>query len=98
MTLHWLNPLMLAGLAAAALPVIIHLLRRHRAARVPFPTLRFLTDSRAAAVKLRSLSDPWLLVVRVLTIAAAALAAAQPDLVTPWQRAREDRLLARAIV
>ena len=98
MTLHWLNPLALAGLAAAALPVIIHLLKRHRAARVPFPTLRFLTDSRAAAVKLRSLSDPWLLVVRVLTIAAAVLAAAQPDLVTPWQRAREDRLLARAIV
>lgn len=98
MTLHWLNPLALAGLAAAALPVIIHLLKRHRAARVPFPTLRFLTDSRAAAVKLRSLSDPWLLVLRVVTIAAAVLAAAQPDLVTPWQRAREDRLLARAIV
>jgi hypothetical protein len=58
MTLYWLNPLALAGLAAAALPVIIHLLKRHRATRVPFPTLRFLTDSRAAAVKLRSLSDP----------------------------------------
>jgi len=98
MTLQWLNPLALAGLAAAALPVIIHLLRRHRATRVPFPTLRFLTDSRAAAVKLRSISDPWLLVVRVATIAAAALAAAQPDLVTSWQRARDDRLLTRAIV
>ena len=49
MTLYWLNPLALAGLAAAALPVIIHLLKRHRATRVPFPTLRFMTDSRAAA-------------------------------------------------
>ena len=98
MTLHWLKPLALAGLAAAALPVIIHLLKRHRATRVPFPTLRFLTDSRAAAVKMRSLSDPWLLVLRVATIAAAVLAAAQPDLMTSWQRARVDRLLARAIV
>ena len=98
MTLHWLNPLALAGLAAAMLPVLIHLLKRHRATRVPFPTLRFLTDSRAAAVKVRSLSDPWLLVLRVATIAAAVLAAAQPDLVTSWQRARADRLLARAIV
>jgi hypothetical protein len=98
MTLHWLKPLALAGLAAAALPVIIHLLKRHRATRVPFPTLRFLTDARAAAVKMRSLSDPWLLVLRVATIAAAVLAAAQPDLMTSWQRARVDRLLARAIV
>ena len=98
MTLHWLNPLALAGLAAAALPVIIHLLKRHRATRVPFPTLRFLTDSRAAAVKVRSLSDPMLLVLRVAAIAAAVLAAAQPDVISSWQRAREDRRLARAIV
>ena len=98
MTLYWLNPLALAGLAAAALPVIIHLLKRQRATRVPFPTLRFLTDSRAAAVKLRSLSDPLLLVLRVAAIAAAVLAAAQPDVVTSWQRARDDRRLARAIV
>ena len=98
MTLYWLNPLALAGLAAAALPLIIHLLKRHRATRVPFPTLRFLIDARAAAVKVRSPSDPWLLVLRVAMIAAAVLAAAQPDLVTSWQRARADRLLARAIV
>jgi len=98
MTLYWLNPLALAGLAAAALPVIIHLLKRQRATRVPFPTLRFLTDSPAAAVKPRSLSDPLLLVLRVAAIAAAVLAAAQPDVVTSWQRARDDRRLARAIV
>jgi Aerotolerance regulator N-terminal len=98
MTLHWLNPLALAGLAAAALPVIIHLLKRHRAPRVPFPTLRFLSDSRAAAVRLRSLSDPWLLALRVAAIAAAVLAAAQPDVVTSWQRARADRRISRAIV
>ncbi len=98
MTLSWLNPLALAGLAAAALPVIIHLLKRHRATRVPFPTLRFLTDSRAAAVKIRSLSDPMLLTLRVTAIVAAVLAAAQPDVVTSWQRAREDRRTSRAIV
>ena len=98
MTLHWLNPLALSGLAAAALPVIIHLLKRHRAPRVPFPTLRFLSDSRAAAVKLRSLSDPWLLVLRAAAIAAAVLAAAQPDVVTSWQRARADRRTSRAVV
>ena len=98
MTLSWLNPLALAGLAAAALPVIIHLLKRHRATRVPFPTLRFLTDSRAAAVKIRSLSDPMLLILRGTAIVAAVLAAAQPDVVTSWQRAREDRQPSRAIV
>jgi len=49
-------------------------------------------------VKLRSVSDPLLLVLRVAAIAAAVLAAAQPELVTSWQRARDDRRLARAIV
>lgn len=98
MTLHWINPLALVGLAAAALPIVIHLLRRQRAARVPFPTLRFLTDSRAAAVRLRSLSDPMLLILRVAAIVAAVLAAAQPQLLTAWQRARADARTSRAIV
>jgi hypothetical protein len=98
MILHWLNPLALAGLVITALPVVIHLLKRHRALRVPFPTLRFLTDSRAAAVRVRTLSDPLLLTVRVATIAAAVLAAAQPEIITSWQRRRHDQQIARAIV
>ena len=98
MTLHWINPLALAGLAAAGLPVVIHLLRRQRATRVPFPTLRFLTDSRAAAVRLRSLADPLVLLVRVATLVAAVLAAAQPQVLTSWRRASYDARTSRAVV
>ena len=36
------DPLMLAGLAAAAIPIVLHLLNQMRAPVVPFPTLRFL--------------------------------------------------------
>ena len=98
MTVHWINPAALAALTAAALPVLIHLLRRHRAVRVPFPTLRFLTDSRAAAVRLRSLSDPLLLLLRIAAVLAAVLAAAQPEILTSWRWARYDQRVSRAIV
>jgi hypothetical protein len=98
MTVHWICPAALAALAAAALPVLIHLLRRQRAVRVPFPTLRFLTDSRAAAARLRSISDPLLLVLRMAIVIAAVLAAAQPEILTSWRWASYDQRASRAIV
>jgi len=98
MTLYWINPLALLALAAAAVPVLAHLLRRHRAVRVPFPTLRFLEDSRAAAVRLRSLSDRGLLALRIAILAAAVVAAAQPELLTARQWAGYDARISRAIV
>ena len=36
------DPLMLAGLAAALVPVVLHLLNRMNAPVMAFPTLRFL--------------------------------------------------------
>jgi hypothetical protein len=98
MSLEWINPAALAGLAAAAGPIVVHLLRRRRAARVPFPTIRFLTPSRAAAARFTRPSDPPLLALRVAIVAAAAVAAAQPFLITNWRRAASDRTVHRAIV
>ena len=42
MNLTFLNTIFLAGVAAAAIPVVIHLLQRRRLKRVEFSDLRFL--------------------------------------------------------
>jgi Aerotolerance regulator N-terminal len=98
MSVEWVNPAALAGLAAVAAPVLVHLLRRQRAVRVAFPSLRFLTPSTAAAVRMRSPAEPWLLLIRVAILAAAAMAWAQPIVITDATRQRRERDIARAVV
>jgi len=98
MSLDWLNPPALAGLAVVAGPVLVHLLRRQRARRVPFPTLQFLLPARAAAARLRRPSDLLLLCLRVAIVAAAAIAAAQPVFVTTWRLAAWEQRVARVLV
>jgi hypothetical protein len=97
-TLLWINAAALAGLVAVLGPVLVHLLRRQRARRVPFPTVQFLVSTRAAAARLRTPSDLPLLALRVAIVAAAAIAAAQPFLATGWRRADWERRVARALV
>ena len=65
----WLNPAALIGLTLVTGPVIVHLLRRRRSRRVPFPSLRFLQPSHAAAVRLHTPAD-WPLLVSISTQAA----------------------------
>ena len=98
MSLDWLNPAALAGLALIAGPVLVHLLRRQRAPRVTFPTLQFLVPTRAAAARLRRPSDLLLLCLRAAIVSAAAIAAAQPVFVTTWRRAAWEQRLARVLV
>ena len=71
----WLNPAAFAGLALLAGPVLVHLLLRHRAERVLFPSLRFVRPSRTAAVRLRLPSDLALLLLRMAIVAVAVAAA-----------------------
>ena len=94
----WLNPAALAGLALLAGPVLVHLLLRHRAERVLFPSLRFVRASRTAAVRLRPPSDLLLLVLRLATVGLAVLALARPLLLAPARVARWNARLARAVV
>ncbi len=74
----WLAPAALAGLAAVLLPLAIHLLRRRTAAHIVLPTTRFLVPRTSSTVRLRRISDPILLLVRMAILASAALALAQP--------------------
>lgn len=94
----WHVPAALGALGLMALPIVVHLLRTHRAQRIPFPTLRFVAPSRTSAVKLRPPSDLPLLLVRIAIIAAAALAMAQPVLVTDARVNVWNNRLARAVI
>jgi hypothetical protein len=78
MPLSFLNPALLAGLAAAAVPLIIHFLSRRRSRRVAFSDLRFLREEEAQQAQRRGVQRWLLLLLRMLIIACLALAAARP--------------------
>lgn len=94
----WLQPWALWGLGLLALPVAVHLLQRRQADRVPFPSTRFVRPSHTAAVRLRPPSDLILLLLRMAIVAVAALAAAQPLLLSSSRVAGWNGRTARAIV
>ena len=90
------NPWAWMGAAAIAVPILVHLLTRHRVDRTPFPTLRFLPALPLTTVRRYRLTDLALLAVRCAILLAAAWALAQPYFVTAARRG--DRTMSRAIV
>ncbi len=71
-------PAALAALAAAALPVLLHLMRRREVPVRKLPTIALLRRAEVQSKSKARLVDLLLLVCRVLLIALAALGAAQP--------------------
>ncbi|MBI3653018.1 MAG: VWA domain-containing protein [Acidobacteria bacterium] len=74
----FLNPLFLIGAIAAALPVLVHLVRRTRAPKRPFPSLMFLRRIEQKVVRKRKLRNLLLLALRCLALLLLALAFARP--------------------
>ena len=68
------------GLAAAAVPVLIHLLLRPRPRRQPFPAIRFILQSREAAERTNRLKRLILLAMRTLAVVLIVALLAQPRL------------------
>jgi hypothetical protein len=78
--MSFLYPLLLAGVAAVALPIVLHMIRRHTRKRVTFSSLMFL---RTTAPRLRNRSRPehlLLLILRCLILCLLAFAFARPFL------------------
>ena len=94
----WLNPGALVAVAAAALPVLVHLLLRSRAIRVLVPSVRFISSTRESAIRILRPSDVALLLVRMLIVACAALALAAPILITTSRTSHWMNRTIRAIV
>lgn len=76
----FLHPWLLAGLAAAAIPVLIHLIARREPPTVVFPAVRYLIDTTREHERRLKLRNLLLLVVRTLLIILLVLAAAGPTL------------------
>jgi hypothetical protein len=73
-------PLYLLGTAAAALPILIHLLVKQKRRAIPFSTLRFLRLAQLQRQGRRRLREWLLLLLRVLVCLLIALALARPVL------------------
>lgn len=94
----WQNLSALWALPLLAIPVIVHLLRVHRADKVLFPSLRFVQSSRTAAVRLRLPSDVMLMILRMAIVAMVVAALAGPVVVTQRRLNAWNARTARAVI
>jgi hypothetical protein len=76
--MHFFVPFFLAGLAAVAIPVGVHLIGRRRAPVVRFAALDFLLSSRRRVAQRLRLRRILLMILRVGAVAAIALVLAKP--------------------
>ena len=76
----FLNPLVLFGLAAAAIPILLHLLNLRKLKTVEFSTLRFLHELQRTRMRKVRLRQWILLLLRTLLIVFLVLAFSRPAL------------------
>lgn len=76
----FLNPLILLGLLAAAIPILIHLFNFRKPKKVDFSTLAFLRELEKTAMQRVKIEQWLLLVLRILAILFLVLGFAQPML------------------
>jgi len=88
-SLSFLHPALLWGLAAAAIPLAIHLFYRRRPRAVPFPAIDFVMQARRETERRLKLRRVLLFVARTSLLAAAALAIARPRFMAPEAQAAQ---------
>jgi hypothetical protein len=74
----FLNPLVLLGLAAAAIPALLHLFERRTPPEADFPPLRYLSEAERQSARRLKLQHLLLLLFRTALIGLVVLAAARP--------------------
>jgi hypothetical protein len=72
------SPLLLSGLALAAIPVVIHLLHRRRYVETPWAAMQFLIQATKKQSRRIRLENLILLLVRTLVLILIVLALARP--------------------
>lgn len=82
--MFFLNPLALIGLAAATIPILIHLFNFRKPRRVDFSSLQFLKELERRAMRRMKLKQWLLLALRTLAIAFLVLTFARPTVESAW--------------
>src|SRR5436309_5160615 len=77
-SVNFLAPAFLAGLAAVAVPVLIHLINRERKVVVEFPSLMFLQRIPYRSVRRQKIRHILLLLLRCFAVAVVVAAFARP--------------------
>lgn len=74
----FLNPFLLVALAAASIPLLLHLLNLRKLRTVEFSSLRFLKELQKSRIRRLKLRQILLLILRTLLVVFAVLAFARP--------------------
>ena len=80
----FLNPLVLLGLAAAAIPILLHLFNLRKLERIDFSTLAFLKELQKTKIRRLKLRQLLLLALRTILIALIVTAFSRPTLKTSY--------------
>lgn len=84
----FLNPWLLGGVAAASIPVILHLVRQQAAKPIEWGAMRFLSDTLSIRRRRMEWEDLLLMATRCMLLGLVALAIARPfvppDSRIPW--------------
>lgn len=80
--MNFLFPAMLVGLLGLAVPIVMHLIARHRFAVQDLPTIRLLDKQERPNILAARLVDPLQLLLRLLVMLAIILAMSR--LFAPW--------------
>ena len=84
--MSFLNPAMLFGMTALAIPIIVHLLNRRRFKKIQWAAMRFLQVSLERNQRRMKVEDWILLLLRMAIVALIALAASRPT--TDWLKSK----------
>jgi len=76
--MNFLAPLFFAGLAAVAVPILVHLIQRERKTIVAFPSLMFIRRIPYQSVERRRIHNWFLLMLRIAAMALLVSAFARP--------------------
>ncbi len=96
--LTFLNTAVLVGLAAVAIPILIHLFTRQKTKLVDFSTLRFLKELQNQQIRRLKIRQILLLILRALLILFLVLAFSRPALRSTSSSALESGAHITAVI
>ena len=82
--MEFLNPFFWLGATALTAPILLHLVRRHRRERVPFPSLMFLRQIPTKELRRKKLTHLFLLFLRCLGLLLIVAAFSRPMVSGTW--------------